>query len=179
MEILFICNILAFLGGRSCMIRDDHRSRCICEFSFRSDVHGPQVDASDWAHRKRQTLSCVPSLAGCWFYGIGIIWYINVCRKDKVRIKLYASKRTKFIMAHYSRIAWFSLTHDGHLLATTSSKDTLVRIFNTIDGTLRQEVYFYLIERCDLCGIVRLQLWLLEFFFLWIPFVFAPQIPKF
>ncbi|CAN7128017.1 unnamed protein product [Brassica rapa subsp. narinosa] len=34
------------------------------------------------------------------------------------------------------------------------------------------------IARCDLCGIVRLQLWLLEFF-LWIPFVFAPQIPNF
>ncbi|WZZ04661.1 hypothetical protein YC2023_090582 [Brassica napus] len=38
MEILFICNILAFLGGRSCMIRDDHQSLCFGEFSFSEEV---------------------------------------------------------------------------------------------------------------------------------------------
>jgi WD40 repeat protein len=61
-------------------------------------------------------------------------------QKGQVRIEHYASKRTKFIMAHDSRIACFALTQDGHLLATASSKGTLVRVFNTVDGTLRQEV---------------------------------------
>lgn len=43
-------------------------------------------------------------------------------------------------MAHDSRIAAFSLTQDGRLLATASSKGTLVRIFNTLDGSLLQEL---------------------------------------
>ncbi|KAI7979167.1 Autophagy-related protein 18a [Camellia lanceoleosa] len=42
-------------------------------------------------------------------------------------------------MAHDSRIACFALTPDGHLLATCSTKGTLVRIFNTFDGSLLQE----------------------------------------
>ena len=61
-------------------------------------------------------------------------------QKGQVRIEHYASKRTKFVMAHDSRIACFALTQDGGLLATASSKGTLVRVFNTVDGTLRQEV---------------------------------------
>lgn len=61
-------------------------------------------------------------------------------QKGQVRVEHYASKRTKFIMAHDSRIACFALTNDGRLLATTSSKGTLVRIFNTLDGSLLQEV---------------------------------------
>ncbi|KAL7239477.1 hypothetical protein ACSBR2_005390 [Camellia fascicularis] len=61
-------------------------------------------------------------------------------QKGQVRVEHYASKRTKFVMAHDSRIACFALTHDGRLLATASSKGTLVRIFNTLDGSLLQEV---------------------------------------
>lgn len=61
-------------------------------------------------------------------------------QKGQVRVEHYASKRTKFIMAHDSRIAAFALTQDGRLLATASSKGTLLRIFNTLDGTLLQEV---------------------------------------
>lgn len=61
-------------------------------------------------------------------------------QKGQVRVEHYASKRTKFIMAHDSRIACFALTQDGQLLATCSSKGTLVRIFNTFDGSLLQEV---------------------------------------
>lgn len=61
-------------------------------------------------------------------------------QKGQVRVEHYASKRTKFIMAHDSRIASFALTQDGHLLATCSTKGTLVRVFNTFDGTLLQEL---------------------------------------
>ncbi|MBA0562041.1 hypothetical protein Golob_007120, partial [Gossypium lobatum] len=61
-------------------------------------------------------------------------------QKGQVRVEHYASKRTKFIMAHDSRIACFALSQDGQLLATASTKGTLVRIYNTIDGSLLQEV---------------------------------------
>ena len=51
-------------------------------------------------------------------------------------------------MAHDSRIACFALTQDGRLLATSSSKGTLVRIFNTLDGTLLQEVNANFLSVC-------------------------------
>ncbi|CAL5435360.1 unnamed protein product [Camellia sinensis] len=42
--------------------------------------------------------------------------------------------------ARDSQIACLNLTMDGLLLATASTKGTLIRIFNTIDGTKLQEV---------------------------------------
>ncbi|KAL0287747.1 UNVERIFIED_CONTAM: Autophagy-related protein 18a [Sesamum radiatum] len=59
--------------------------------------------------------------------------------KGQVRVEHYASKRTKFIMAHDSRIACFTLSQDGNLLATASTKGTLVPVYNTHDGSLLQE----------------------------------------
>ena len=45
-------------------------------------------------------------------------------------------------MAHESRIACFKLARDGGIVATASSKGTLVRVWDTRDGSLLQEVYF-------------------------------------
>ncbi|CAH1419507.1 unnamed protein product [Lactuca virosa] len=61
-------------------------------------------------------------------------------QKGQVRVEHYASKKTKFILAHDSRIACFTLAQDGHMIATASTKGTLIRIFDTHDGTLLQEV---------------------------------------
>ncbi|KAF5951146.1 hypothetical protein HYC85_009090 [Camellia sinensis] len=47
---------------------------------------------------------------------------------------------TKLKNARDSQIACLNLTMDGLLLATASTKGTLIRIFNTIDGTKLQEV---------------------------------------
>ncbi|KAL0389621.1 UNVERIFIED_CONTAM: Autophagy-related protein 18a [Sesamum calycinum] len=62
------------------------------------------------------------------------------CRvaEGQVRVEHYASKRTKFIMAHDSRIACFTLSQDGNLLATASTKGTLVRVRRGAD---RAEIY--------------------------------------
>nr|KYP74319.1 WD repeat domain phosphoinositide-interacting protein 3 [Cajanus cajan] len=136
-HMLFRCNILAFVGGGSdpryppnkVMIWDDHQSRCIGELSFRSEVlHQIETIANpkglcDLSHVSATMVLVCPGL-----------------QKGQVRVEHYASKRTKFIMAHDSRIASFALTHDGRLLATASSKGTLVRLFNTLDGSLLQEV---------------------------------------
>lgn len=61
-------------------------------------------------------------------------------QKGQVRVEHYGARKTKFIMAHDSRIACFALSQDGRLIATASTKGTLVRIFSTMDGTLLQEV---------------------------------------
>ncbi|KAL8109355.1 autophagy-related protein 18a-like [Apium graveolens] len=62
-------------------------------------------------------------------------------RKGEVKIEhFYGLGKTRFIMAHGSRIACLALTNDGRFLATASTKGTLVRVYNTLDGLLLQEV---------------------------------------
>ncbi|KAL5712976.1 Autophagy-related protein 18a [Ranunculus cassubicifolius] len=164
-EMLFRCNILALVGGGSdpqyppnkVMIWDDHQNRCIGELSFRSEVRAvrlrrdriivvleQKIFVYNFADLKLlhqietianpKGLCAVSQLSGS---------FVLVCpglQKGQVRVEHYATKRTKFILAHDSRIACFALSQDGKLLATASSKGTLVRIYNTLDGTLLQEV---------------------------------------
>ncbi|KAL3626024.1 Autophagy-related protein 18a [Castilleja foliolosa] len=164
-EMLFRCNILALVGGgdtpqyplNKVMIWDDHQNRCIGELSFRSEVRGvrlrrdrivvvleQKIFVYNFADLKLlhqietvanpRGLCAVSQVAGS---------FVLVCpglQKGQVRVEHYSSKRTKFVMAHDSRIACFALSQNGNLLATASSKGTLVRIFNTHDGSLIQEV---------------------------------------
>ncbi|EOA24065.1 hypothetical protein CARUB_v10017285mg [Capsella rubella] len=164
-EMLFRCNILALVGGgpdpqyppNKVMIWDDHQGRCIGELSFRSDVRSvrlrrdriivvleQKIFVYNFSDLKlMHQIETIANPKGLCAVSQGVGSMVLVCpglQKGQVRIEHYASKRTKFIMAHDSRIACFALTQDGHLLATASSKGTLVRVFNTVDGTLRQEV---------------------------------------
>lgn len=139
------------------MIWDDHQSRCIGELSFRSEVKSVRL------RRDRIVVVLAQKIFVYNFSDLKLLHQIEtvanpkglcevsqvsgsmvlVCpglQKGQVRVEHYASKRTKFIMAHDSRIVCFALTNDGRLLATSSSKGTLVRIYNTLDGSLVQEV---------------------------------------
>jgi WD40 repeat protein len=51
---------------------------------------------------------------------------------------LYYRKQTRFISAHNSALAALALSADGKRLATCSDKGTLVRVWNTADGTKLQ-----------------------------------------
>ncbi|XP_020209984.1 autophagy-related protein 18a isoform X3 [Cajanus cajan] len=164
-HMLFRCNILAFVGGGSdpryppnkVMIWDDHQSRCIGELSFRSEVKGVRLRRDRivvvLAHKifvynfadlkvlhQIETIANPKGLCDLSHVSATMVLVCPGLQKGQVRVEHYASKRTKFIMAHDSRIASFALTHDGRLLATASSKGTLVRLFNTLDGSLLQEV---------------------------------------
>ncbi|GAA0182794.1 scaffold/adaptor protein [Lithospermum erythrorhizon] len=164
-EMLFRCNILALVGGgqnpqfppNKVMIWDDHQSKCIGELSFRSDVRSVKLrrDRIIVALEQKifvynfvdlkllhqiETIAnpkglCVVSQSGGTF--------VLVClglQKGQVRVENYSTKKTKFILAHDSRIACLALTQDGQFLATASTKGTLVRIYGTQEGTLLQEV---------------------------------------
>lgn len=169
-EMLFRCNILALVGGgpdpqyppNKVMIWDDHQSRCIGELSFRSEVRAvrlrrdriivvleQKIFVYNFADLKLlHQIETIANPKGLCAVSQGAGSLVLVCpglQKGQVRVEHYASKRTKFIMAHDSRIACFALSQDGHLLATASTKGTLVRIFNTIDGTLLQEVFHNLL----------------------------------
>ncbi|XP_042518316.1 autophagy-related protein 18a-like [Macadamia integrifolia] len=164
-EMLFRCNILALVGGgpdpqypiNKVMIWDDHQSRCIGELSFRSEVRAvrlrrdrivvvleQKIFVYNFADLKLlhqiETIANPKGLCAVSQVSGSLVLVCPGLQKGQVRVEHYASKRTKFITAHDSRIACFALTQDGKLLATASTKGTLVRIYNTLDGTLLQEV---------------------------------------
>lgn len=139
------------------MIWDDHQSRCIGELSFRSEVKGVRLRRDRivvvLAHKifvynfadlkvlhQIETIANPTGLCEVSHVSGTMVLACPGLQKGQIRVEHYASKRTKFIMAHDSRIACFAITQDGRLLATASSKGTLVRVFNTLDGSLLQEV---------------------------------------
>lgn len=63
--------------------------------------------------------------------------------KGQVRIKDFEeedSKKSIVIKGHENCIAIMEFNYDGSFLATTSEKGTLIRIYNTTDGSLIQEL---------------------------------------
>ncbi|KAI4349636.1 hypothetical protein L6164_010201 [Bauhinia variegata] len=164
-EMLFRCNILALVGGGSnpqyppkkMMIWDDHQGRCIGELSFRAAVRGVRLRRDriivileqkiflyNFADLKLlhqiETVANPKGLCAISHLADSLVLACPGLHKGQIRVEHYALKRTKFISAHDSRIACFALTLDGQLVATASTKGTLVRIFDTVNGTLLQEV---------------------------------------
>ena len=164
-EMRSVTNLMALVGGGSdpqyplnkVMIWDDFESRCIGELSMRSEVRAVRIQLNRIVVVLEQKIfvynfddlkplhqmETIPNPKGHCAVSQAADSIVLACpglQKGQVRVEHYASKRTKFIMAHESRIASIALTMDGQLLATASSKGTLVRIFNTMDGVLLQEV---------------------------------------
>ncbi|CAO2836711.1 unnamed protein product [Amaranthus hypochondriacus] len=164
-HMLFRCNILALVGGgpnpqfppHKVMLWDDHRCCCIGELSFRSDVKSVRLRRDrivvallnkifvyNFADLKLlhqiETVSNPKGLCEVSCLANSMVLACPGIQKGQIRVEHYQIKKTKFIMAHDSRIASMALTLDGRLVATASSKGTLVRVFNTLDGSLLQEV---------------------------------------
>ncbi|XP_020580752.1 autophagy-related protein 18d-like [Phalaenopsis equestris] len=164
-EMLFRCNILALVGGSGnsqypptkVLIWDDHQGRCIGEFIFRSYVRGVRLrqdrivvvlehriyiyDFNDLKLLHQiETLANPKGLCCLSHHSSTSVLACPGLHQGQVRVEHFGLKVTKFINAHDSHISCISLTLDGLLLATASVKGTLVRIFNTMDGTRLQEV---------------------------------------
>ncbi|KAK4801177.1 hypothetical protein SAY86_021664 [Trapa natans] len=164
-EMLFRCNILALVGGAAnsqyppnkVLIWDDHQSRCIGEFSFRSEVRGVKLRRDRIVvvleHKiyvynfmdlkllhQIETLSNPRGLCCLSHHANTSVLACPGLRRGQVQVEHFGLHMTKFISAHDNNIACLILTMDGMLLATASTKGTLIRIFNTLDGTRLQEV---------------------------------------
>ncbi|KAF5947739.1 hypothetical protein HYC85_013696 [Camellia sinensis] len=164
-EMLFRSNILALVGGKAnsqyppnkVIIWDDHQSRCIGEFSFRSEVRAVKLRRDRivvvlehkiyvYNFMDLKLLHQIETLAnprGLCCLSQNLNTSVLACpglRRGQVRIEHFGLNMTKLINAHDSQIACLNLTMDGLLLATASTKGTLIRIFNTMDGTRLQEV---------------------------------------
>jgi len=69
--------------------------------------------------------------------------HVLVCpglQKGHVRVELYDSKTTHLIPAHESSLACLALNVDGTRLATASELGTLIRVFDTQNGTCLHEL---------------------------------------
>ncbi|KAM1095468.1 hypothetical protein ACFX13_010519 [Malus domestica] len=164
-QMLFRYQILALVGGgpdpiyppNKVMLWDDNESRCYAELAFRSEVRGVRLrrDRIVVVLEHKIFLYSITDLTlehqivtisnpkGLCEVSQGSGHPVLVCpglQKGQVRVDHYGSKRTKFIVAHDSALSCLGLTQDGRLLATASSKGTLIRIFNALDGSLLQEV---------------------------------------
>lgn len=164
-EMLFRCNILALVGGganpmyppNKVMIWDDHQNRCIGKLSFRTDVRAVRL------RRDRIVVVLEHKIYVYNFVDLKLLHQIETIANPRglcalsaasnstvlaclglhrghVRVEHYGLKKTKFIPAHESYLSCFALTMDGRLLATASRKGTLIRIFNSLDGTRLREV---------------------------------------
>ncbi|KAJ7959499.1 Autophagy-related protein like [Quillaja saponaria] len=164
-EMLFRCNILALVGSGSnsqyppnkVLIWDDHQSRCIGEFAFRSEVSAVKLRRDRIVvilehkiyvynfmdlkllhqiatHANPRGLCCLSHHSNTFVLACPSL------QRGQIRVEHFGLNVTKLINAHDSNIACFTLTLDGLLLATASTKGTLIRIFNTMDGTRLQEV---------------------------------------
>mmetsp|Transcript_37010 Transcript_37010/g.104485 ORF Transcript_37010/g.104485 Transcript_37010/m.104485 type:complete len:367 (+) Transcript_37010:139-1239(+) len=164
-EMLFRCNILALVGGgetpkyppNKVMIWDDHQGRCIGELSFRSQVRAVRLRRDrivvalehkvlvyNFADLKLlhqiETLSNVKGLVALSASADTTVMACPGLHKGQVRVELYDVRRTKFISAHDNLLNQIALSLDGKVLATASEKGTLIRVFNTADGTKLQEL---------------------------------------
>lgn len=164
-EMLFRCNILALVGAvanshyppNKVLIWDDHQSRCIGEFTFRSEVRGVKLRRDRIVvvleHKiyvynftdlkllhQIETLANPRGLCCLTNHSNTFVLACPGLHKGQVLVEHFGLNVTKLINAHDSQIACFTLTLDGLLLATASVKGTLIRIFNTMDGSRLQEV---------------------------------------
>ncbi|KAL6530376.1 Autophagy-related protein 18d [Orobanche hederae] len=176
-EMLFRCNLLALVGSktntqyppRNVIIWDAHQSRSIGEFSFRSEVRAVRLrrdrivvvleykiyvyDFMDL--RLLQQIETMANPRGLCCLSHHLNTSVLVCpgrRQGQVRVEHFGLNMAKLIDAHDSKIACLTLTMDGLLLATASVRGTLIRVFNTMDGTLLQEVRRG-IDRADIYSI--------------------------
>lgn len=165
MEMLFRCNIIALVGGgknpryppNKVMLWDDHLSRCVGELCFRTEVKAVKL------RRDRIAVALEHKIYVYNFDDLHLLDTVETCHNPRglccmsalptspvlacpdrlrghVRLQLYCYERTVLISAHESSVACLALNKDGNLLATASDKGTLVRIFQTSEGQLLQEV---------------------------------------
>lgn len=176
-ELLFRSSCYALVGGgdnpqcppNKVMIWDDHLGRFAHVLNLRADVLAVKLKHDRIVvvlkHNIRiysftnlkliHEIETSPNPRGLCCLSYHSDYSVLICpglRRGQIRIEHFGLKTIMFISAHDSDIACLTLTLDGFLLATASTKGTLIRIFNTKDGTCLQEVRRG-IDRADIYSI--------------------------
>lgn len=166
-EMLLRSNILAVVGGGShpqfppnkVLLWDDYKGRCFGELCFRDTVRGVRLRRDrivvalemkvlvyNFADFKLlhqvETVANPKGLCAVSQHGGSVVLACLGLHRGEVRVEHFAKKKTNFVLAHSSSIVCFALTLCGKLLATASTRGTLIRVFDTANGALLQEVRF-------------------------------------
>ncbi|KAL1197063.1 Autophagy-related protein 18e [Cardamine amara subsp. amara] len=165
-EMLFLSNLFALVGNghnsseyppNKVFFWDDHRNKCFCELEFKSEVLAVKLTRQHIVVVLKQNIYLysfdnlkVHSLIATVMNPKGLCCVSHVETKSVLacpgfrmgQVQVHDLKRNiiKLIKAHDSDIACMTLTLDGSMLATASTKGTLIRVFNVLDGTLLQEL---------------------------------------
>lgn len=162
-EMLFRSNMFALVGGGTVpkydkdkvMIWDDFKSKCIAELQFKDLVTGVRL---------QRDYILIITLNKTFLYTLeelkleasfdsspNLLGIAALTTKDKpmaalpgpdvgsVIIYNILLKKHHIISAHTNALAAIALSSDGMRLATASERGTLIRIWNTQDGTLVKE----------------------------------------
>ena len=160
-EMLYRTNMVALVAPRYSLNKvvmwDDHEGICTGELLFRSVVRAVKLRSDrivvvlehricvygisdlrllhqiDTLSNPRGMCALSPSPDSC----------VLACpgqKRGEVRITHYDNKKSLFLEAHTSAIACISISLNGSIIATASTKGTLIRLFRTKDGSKIQEV---------------------------------------
>ncbi|KAL2231203.1 autophagy-related protein 18a [Sesamum indicum] len=161
---IFSTNVFAVVGGgvgpelsrNKIMIWDDLMRKFTGELYFRSEVKSVRLrwdrivavtmqkvhvfDRTDL--RLLHQIETAPNPKGLCEVALSGQMVLVCLGSDKgeVRVEHYGLSRSRLIKAHDSDVACVALSNDGRLLATASTKGTLVRVFDISDGRLLQEL---------------------------------------
>ncbi|CAN6805317.1 unnamed protein product [Brassica oleracea] len=164
-EMLFLSNLFALVGNgysnseyppNKVFIWNDHTNSCFCELGFKSQVVAVKlrrkhivvvlersVYVYNFTNLKVQSIiETAVNPRGLCCVSQAEAKAVLACpglHPGQVQVRDLKRNIVKVIKAHDSDVACMSLTLDGSLLATASTKGTLIRIFNSLDGTLLQE----------------------------------------
>ena len=164
-EMLNRCNILALVGGgknpkyaqNKVVIWDDHQSKVISELRFISYVKNVKLK------RDKLFVVCDQKIFIFTFISFDILDTLETYDNPKgiiavsndsdvsivaypgknvgsVMVKNYDTQKEITINAHQNILSCISLNSNGTFLATASEKGTLIRVYNTSDGTLLKEL---------------------------------------
>lgn len=170
-EMLFRTSIFGLAGAESntefpptmLQLWDDYNERRIHKYNFTSEIRAVRLSKDYFVVVLEKTINVYRFKDLRLFYQARTVSNPNgLCclshhanasvfacpgtSKGQVLIEHFGLKETRFIAAHDSPLSCMTMALDGTLLATASVRGTLIRIFNTRDGTCVQEVrlFFFL-----------------------------------
>jgi len=163
---LYKCNLFAIVGTGSrtpgkfpnnkVMIWDDSQQQCIAELAFKNPVKSVRL------RRDRVLIALEDRVLIYNFEDLKLIDQFDTApnptglcaianskdslivailgeKEGQVRVNNYSANQYRMIDAHTSPLSQISLSSDGTKIATTSTRGTIIKIFETITGKLLQE----------------------------------------